>query len=427
MSSILIKNAYIVSIKAPISKADVLIEDGIITSIGDIDKKADETIDATGKVLMPGFINSHSHIGMSLFRSYKDEVNFNDYFEKIVQPIEEKMTSEDIYYASLLSMIEMIKSGTTCFNDIYTKEIETAKAITKSGMRAVLSKCIEGDGEKADEDIKEAEDLYKEWNDKEDGRIKVAIGLRSSTKCSISTITKAAEKARELNTFLNINFLENKEEINKIREEYNKTVIDYLKEGEIFRGKTALSYGVWTDEYDIAELILHDTSIINCPLSNSKLGTGIADVKLLIENGINVTIGTDGLGTTGTLDMFEAIKQTLYSQKLLYKDSSAMRVEPVLRMATINGAKALGIDDLVGTIEIGKKADLIIINLQKPSLLPVHDIYSTLAYSAIGRDVETSIIDGKIIMKDRKLLTIDEKEVLENVYSSLSNLFSEDE
>ena len=426
MSSILIKNAYIISMKAPISKADVLIEDGIISSIGDIDSKADQIIDATGKVLMPGFVNAHSHIGMSLFRSYKDEVNLDDYFEKIVEPIEEKMTEEDIYNASLLSMIEMIKSGTTTFNDIYIRENKVAEAISKSGMRAYISKCIEGDGEKADKEIDEAAELYNNWNNKEDERIKVAIGLRSSTKCSISTITKASQKARDLNTFININFLENKNEINKIREEYNKSVIDYIKEGELFRGKSLLSYGVWADEYDISELILHDTSIVNCPLSNSKLGTGIADIKLLTENGINCALGTDGLGTTGTLDMFEAVKQTLYSQKLLYKDSSAMRVETALKMATINGAKALGLEDSIGTIEVGKKADLIIINLQKSYLLPVHDIYSTIAYSVTGRDVETTIIDGKIIMKDRKILTIDEEEVLENVYESLSNLFSEE-
>ena len=425
MSSILIKNAYIVSMVSPISKADLLIEDGIIKEIGIIDREADKVIDASGKVVMPGLVNTHTHVAMSVFRGYSDELELMEWLSTKMWPIEDKMIAEDVYYASLLSIIEMIKSGTTTFNDQYFFEEETAKAADEIGMRAILSRCIIGDGEGADNRIKEAEDFYSKWHDSSNGKVKVCIGIHAPYTCSPDTITKSVELAKKLNTPIHIHYLETEDEIRQVKEKYNKTVTEYLKENGVFDCKTILAHGVWTSVEDAEELKNYDTAISHNPISNQKLGSGIANIKMLLEKGIIVGLGTDGQGSTNTLDMFEEIKSAAYLQKVVNKSATAISGFDVLKMATIDGAKALGLENEVGSIEVGKKADVIVINLDKPHLIPVHDIYSTLAYSVNGADVETVIIDGKIVMEDRKMLTIDEEMVKKEVNKVVSRLFQD--
>ena len=425
MSSILIKNAYIVSMVSPISKADLLVEDGVIKEIGIIDKEADKVIDASGKVVMPGLINGHTHLAMSIFRGYSDELELMEWLSKKMWPIEDKMVAEDVYYASLLSIIEMIKSGTTTFNDQYFFEDETARAANEIGIRGVLSRCIIGDGEGAELRLKEAENLYNAWNNISNGKIKVCVGIHAPYTCPPETIQKSVELAKKLNTPIHIHYLETEDEIKQINEKYNKTVTEYLEENGVFGHKTILAHGVWTQEDDARKLKNYDTAIIHNPISNQKLGSGIANIKMLLENGITVGLGTDGQGSTNTLDMFEEIKSAAYLQKVMYKSATAISGYDVLKMATIDGAKALGIENEVGSIEVGKKADIIIIDLDKPHLIPVHDIYSTLAYSVNGADVETVIIDGKIIMEDRKLLTIDEELVKKEVNKIVNKLFQD--
>ena len=376
-----------------------------------------------GKVVMPGLINGHTHVAMSFFRGYNDELELMDWLKNAIWPVEDKMTKEDVYVASMLSFVEMIKSGTTTFNDMYFFEEETARAAKEIGIRGMLSRCIIGDGEEAHKRIAEAESLYNEWNDKADGRIKVCVGVHAPYTCGPDTIRKSVALAQKYNIPLHIHFLETKDEIKQIREKYDTTVVDYLKQNNAFDVKTILAHGVWTDEYDLGELIKHDTSVINNPISNCKLGSGIADIKFLLEGGINCGLGTDGQGSTNTMDMFEEIKNCAYSQKVLYKKATAITAKKVLEMATIKGAKALGLQDEIGTIEEGKKADLIIVDINRPGLVPVHNLYSTMAYSVNGSDVETVIIDGKIIMENRKILTIDEKAVMEKSKECCEKLF----
>jgi len=425
MASILIKNAYIVSMVSPISKADLLIEDGEIKEIGIIDREADKVINATGKVVMPGLINTHTHVAMSVFRGYSDELELMEWLSKKMWPIEDKMVSEDVYYASLLSIVEMIKSGTTTFNDQYFFEESTAKAAAEVGMRAMLSRCIIGDGEGADARIKESEELYNLWHNASDGKIKICVGVHAPYTCTPDTIKKSVTLAKKLDTPIHIHYLETEDEINQVNERYNKTVTEYLKETGIFESKTILAHGVWINENDAEELKKYDTAVIHNPISNQKLGSGIANIKMLLEKGITVGIGTDGQGSTNTLDMFEEIKSTAYLQKVVNKSATAISGYDVLKMATIDGAKALGLDKEIGSIEVGKKADIIIIDLDKPHLIPVHDIYSTLAYSVNGADVETVIIDGKIIMENRQMLTIDEEMVKKEVNKVVNRLFQE--
>lgn len=423
MASILIKNAYIVSMVSPISKADLLIEDNIIKEIGIIDCKADRIIDATGKVVMPGLVNAHTHLSMSVFRGYSDELELMDWLSKKMWPIEDKMVPNDAFWASMLSMVEMIKSGTTTFNDHYFFEDETARAAVEIGMRGMLSRCVIGEGEEADKRLEEAENLYHDWHDASNGRVKVCVGLHAPYTCPPDTIKKGVDLAKKINTPIHIHYLETEDEIKQMNEKYGQTVTDYLKSCNLFDVKTILAHGVQMNKEDMEALKLYDTAIIHNPISNQKLGSGIAPIKEMLDSGLVVGLGTDGQGSTNTLDMFEEIKSAAYLQKVKYKSATAISGYDVLKMATIDGAKALGLEKEIGSLEVGKKADIIVIDLQKPHLLPVHDIYSTLAYSANGADVEMVIINGKIVMENRHMLTVDEEVVKQEINKVVSGLF----
>ncbi len=409
---ILIKNGYVVSMASDIIKTDLLIEDGRIAFIGNTDVAADKVIDATNKVVMPGLINAHSHVSMALFRGYSDELPLSDWLRKKIWPIEDKMKAEDVYYASMLSGIEMIKSGTTTFNDLYFFEEETAKMAEKLGMRAILSRCAIGDGEESARRFEEAEELYNNWHNKCEGRIRVCVGLHAPNTCRPDTIKKGVQLADKLGTPIHIHYLETKDEISFVSDTYLSTVTDYLKKLGLFNYHVMLAHGVYINDADIEVLKDISGGIIYNPISNMKHGNGFTNISKLMKNGINVALGTDGQGSTNTLDMFEEIKLAAYLQKGMNYNATAISAEDVLRLATIDGAKVLGIDSEVGSLEVGKKADIIIIDLNKPHLCPIHNIYSTLAYSVNGADVETTIIDGKVVMENRCVQNVNEQEIM---------------
>lgn len=420
---ILIKNGYIVSMASEIKKGDILIEDDRIKRIGSIDCEADRIIDATDKIVMPGLINAHTHVAMSLFRGYADEETLMNWLQKNIWPVEDKMTASDVYSASMLSGIEMIKSGTTTFNDQYFFEEETAKAAEKLGLRAILSRCIIGDCEEALKRVAESEELYNAWHNKADGRIKICVGLHAPYTCSPETIRRGVELADRLGSPIHIHYLETQDEVKQIADKYQMTATEYLKKSNVFNYHVMLAHGVHIDNESVEMLKEISGGIVHNPVSNQKLGSGIADIRKLRQNGINVALGTDGQGSTNTLDMFEEIKTAAYLQKVTYRSATAISAEDVIKMATIEGAKVLGIDSEVGSLEENKKADIIIIDTNKPHLCPIHDIYSLLAYSVNGADVETSIVDGKIVMENRRVLNVDEQEVMRDCKRIKEELF----
>lgn len=419
---ILIKNGYVVSMVSDIKVADVLIEDDRIAKIGTINEEADKVIDATGKVVMPGLINAHTHMPMSLFRGYSDELELMPWLKEMWK-VEDKMKSDDVYWASLVSSIEMIKSGTTTFNDQYFFEEDIAKAAEKSGLRAILSRSSIGEGEECLKRLQEQEDLYNNWHNKANGRIKVCTGIHAPYTCPPDTIKKTLELADRLGTPVHIHYLETKDEINQIANKYNKNVTDYLKDLGLFNYHVILAHGVHENDYDISVLKNISGGIVHNPISNMKLGSGFAPVRKLRDAGINVALGTDGQGSTNTLDMFEEIKLAAYLQKGLHGSATAISAKDVLEMATIEGARVLGIDSEVGSLEVGKKADIILIDLNKAHLLPRHDIYSLLAYSVNGADVDTSIIDGNIVMENRIIKNINEQEAFAKIEEVKYRLF----
>ena len=421
---ILIKNGYVVSMVSDVVKTDLLIEDGKIAFIGNTDVEADKVIDATDKIVMPGLINAHTHVPMSIFRGYSDELTLNDWLRKKMWPIEDKMTADDAYWASMLSGIEMIKSGTTTFNDMYFFEDEIAKMAEQLGMRAILSRCIIGEGEDMIKKAEEAETLYNNYHNKCEGRIKVCVGLHAPNTCPPETIRKGIELADKLGTPIHIHYLETKDEINYINNTYLSSVTEYLKKLGLFNYHVMLAHGVHISDADIDVLKEISGGVVHNPVSNLKLGSGFAITAKLLKNEINVALGTDGQGSTNTLDMFLEIKLAAYMQKGMYNSATAITAEDVLKMATIKGAEVLGIDSEVGSLEVGKRADIIIINTNKPHLCPIHNIYSTLAYSVSGDDVETSIIDGNIVMENRVIQNVDEAEILTECNRVTRRLFN---
>lgn len=338
---ILIKNGYVVSMVSDIVKTDLVIEDGRIVFIGNSDGNADKVIDATNKIVMPGLINAHTHVAMSLFRGYADELLLNDWLSKKIWPIEDKLTAEDAYVASMISGIEMIKSGTTTFNDLYFFEEETAKMAEKLGMRAILSRCLFSDGEGMIKRAEEEEELYNNWHNKCDGRIKVCVGIHAPNTCPPETMKKGIQLADKLGTPIHIHYLETKDEIDYMASTYMSTVTEYLKKAGLFNYHVMLAHGVHINDIDIEVLKNISGGIIHNPISNMKLGSGFANISKLRRNGINVAIGTDGQGSINTLDMFEEIKLTAYLQKGLNYNPTAISAEDVLKMATIEGAKVL--------------------------------------------------------------------------------------
>ncbi len=421
--SILIKNAYIldmVSNEPNIVKKDVFIEKDKIEKISEsIDKNAEEVIDGTGKILMPGLVNTHSHLPMSIFKGYKDDKTLMDWLNNAIFPVEDKFENDDFYYNSCLSILEMIKSGTTTCNDMYFGTEKIIEAVEKMGIRANVSWCVTDNsiGDKLDK----TREYAKKYNNM-DYRIKVLVSFHAPYTCNPETIKLCVNLAKELNTPIHVHLAETMDEVKTIRERYGKTPTEYLNDLNVFDVKTILAHGIYFSDSDIEILKTKDTGISHNPISNCKLSSGICNIKKLHDNNIKIGIGTDGSGSTSTLDMFEEMKLTAYLQKVNTLNPTVIKAYDILKMSTIEGAKVLGLDNEIGTIEEGKKADIILIDIEKSHLIPSNNIVTNLVYSANGADVETSIIDGKVIMKNRKVNCINEKELYTKVLKNVERL-----
>ncbi|MED4584789.1 amidohydrolase [Brevibacillus choshinensis] len=392
---------------------DLLIEGGRITNIAaSIDQQVDTVIDGKDMVAMPGLINAHNHASMSLLRAFSDDLKLMDWLDKKMLPAEARMTKEDIYWGTMLGAAEMIASGTTAFADMYVQMDAVAQAVVDSGMRAALTRglvFLEDDGGRR---MIEALDLIDNWTGAGDGRITTMLGPHAPYTCPPQPLTEVIELARSRRIPLHIHLAETLEEVEKIRTRYHQTPTEYLHELGIFSDThVLLAHAVHLTTDDVRLLRGMRGGVSHNPVSNLKLGCGIAPVREMLSQGVTVGLGTDGAGSATTLDMFAEVKAATWLQKLDSGDPTVLPAEQALRMATIESAKLLGIDAEVGTLEVGKRADLILIDLNKPHLWPVHDLYSLIAYSATGADVDTTIVNGQILMRKRQLLSMSWEEV----------------
>lgn len=412
---ILIKNCNLISVSKEREKyekdIDILIKDSYISKIGR-DIEADEEtkiIDAKGKIVMPGFINTHTHIAMSIFRDTLDGYGLQDWLNKKIWPIEAKLTAKDIYYASYLSCMEMIKTGTTTFNDQYFMADSTIKAVLETRLNMHTTRTVmdlAGDG---DIKLNELEDLINKYNKKYEN-ININVGIHGLYTTSSKCVEKAVNLAKKYNLYIHMHFAENAKEIEDIKNMHKTDYPVGLLE-EYFKGiNLVLAHCVKIDENDIPKLDKEFINVAHCPVSNLRLGCGIAKIKSFLENGINVSLGTDGQGSGSNLDMFETMKHTALLQKGINEDATCLTAYEVIKMATINGAKALGIENKTGSIEKGKKADLIILDLNSIITQPVNDVFSNIVYNAKGSNVITTIANGNILMENRKTNFINEEE-----------------
>lgn len=406
--NILIKNATLISMDEKREKieknVDIKIECNKITQIGQNleQNKIDKIIDATNKIVMPGLINTHAHIPMSIFRETVDGYSLQDWLSKKIWPMEDKLTNEDIYNASMLSFIEMIKTGTTTINDMYFMAEDIIKAAKETKIRLQTSRTLMGQNDDAGQQrIEELKILLENYQNK-DELITLNVGLHGLYTSCREYVQKCIEFAKERELPIHMHFCENTKEVEDIKNIYNCTPIEVLQEA--FKNqKIILAHCVKISKENIGKLKDLDVSISHCPISNLKLGCGIANICEMLEQGINVTLGTDGQGSGSNLDLFETMKFTALLQKGITEDATKLPAFEILKMATINGAKALGLENKVGSIEEGKCADLIILNLENEVTNPINDICSDIVYNAKGSNVETTIVNGNILMENRKI------------------------
>ncbi len=425
---ILIKNGLVVTINKndEIKKMDILIEDDEIKFLGDnYNGNVDKVIDATNKVILPGLINTHTHLGMSIFRGTSDGLSLMNWLNNKIWPLEDKLTPKDVYYNNLLSCIEMIKTGTTTCCDMYFGVTEGINAIINSKIRCVYTRCLMDNDGLGDEKIKEFLDLYNNYKDK-NPLLTFSASVHSMYTCSYEYLKKVKKLADENNLLLNIHCAENIEEINTIKEKYNKTPIQLLDELGYLQSKLLLAHGTYITDEDIKLLKNKNVSIAHNPISNLNLGCGIAPISKFVKNNINVSIGTDGQGSGNNLNLFNHIGYVDLLQKGFNKDAQIIESYDVLKMATINGAKALGLDNLVGSIEVGKKADIIILDMNNIEIFPTNNLIFDIVHNISINNIETTIINGNILMENHKLLldvNIDDlKENINNILKKIGEI-----
>ena len=406
---ILLKNCKLISMQESREKieddVDILIENSYIKNIQKNIKDNDaKMINLKGKVVMPGFINTHAHVPMSLFKESVDGYVLQDWLEKKIWPIEDKLTSDDIYKYSKMTFDEMINTGTTFVNDQYFNTEDIIKAANDKKIRIELTRTLmdsDGNGMKRLDELKYILDKYDNYNT----NITLNVGIHGLYTSNEKYIKEVTDFARQRNLKIHMHFCENEKEVEDIKREYNVKFPAQVLEKYFMGIKLILAHCVKLTDEDIDIFKKLDVSVSHCPVSNLKLGCGIAQVQKLIDNGINVSLGTDGQGSGSNMDMFETMKFTALLQKGINENPMNMMSYDVIKLATINGAKALGKEKEVGSIDINKKADLIAIDLESTCVnMPINDIFSTIVYNAKGVNVKFLMVDGEILL-DKIVLT----------------------
>ncbi len=432
MGKILISGATVITMESHdsvIKDGEIAIDGQRIIYVGSrgtapADFNPDRVVDAGHMLAMPGFVNCHTHAAMTLLRSYADDLPLMKWLEEKIWPFEAKLEREDIYWGTMLCCLEMIRSGTTTFADMYFHMNTVARAVEKSGMRADLSRGMIGTSPESDKTIAYSRDFVKRWNGQANGRITVRLGPHAPYTCPPDYLKGVMELASELKVGIHIHLAETRDEINIINDKYGTTPIQLMDSIGLFEFPVLAAHCVHLDEKDIEILAAKKVGIAHNPESNMKLASGIAPVTDLLEAGAMVGLGTDGASSNNNLDMMEEMRSAALLQKVATMDPLALPSFQALSMATVNGARVLGLGDEVGLIKPGYKADIILVDTRQPHLYPRHDWMAHMVYSAQSADVDTVIIDGNIVMEGRKVLTIDEEEVYSQIQQRVERLLS---
>jgi len=376
------------------------------------------SIDARGCLVMPGLVNGHTHAAMTCFRGLADDLELMDWLNNYIFPAEAQNVNEELaYWGSLLACAEMIRSGTTTFCDMYIFEEETAKAAKKAGMRCLLGEVLfdfpSPNSKSPAEGLDYTKRLIERWN--ADPLINIVVEPHSLYTCSPSLLKNAKGLANYYGIPLATHLLENQGEVEQLRDKLGKKATAFLREMGLLDDRFIAFHCVCLDDEDIRLFRDHGATIVHNPESNMKLASGVAPIPKMLDHGVPVGLGTDGCASNNNLDMMQEMDTAAKLHKVFTMDPTVMDAKTVLKMATAGGAGALGMGSEIGILQPGMKADIVIVDLNQPHLTPLYDEYSTLVYSANGSDVRDSIINGRIVMENGRLLTIDEKQAMEKV------------
>ena len=416
-----IRNGIVISMDLKREKQyeimDVVIEDDKIIFVGsNYDGDYDDEIDASGKIVMPGLINCHTHLGMSVFRATNDDYTLDNWLKDKIWPIEDKMTDEDIYYTTMLSLIEMIKTGTTCFNDMYFGWKGSVPAILESGIRGVYGRCLMGNMDDSSmERISDFKEMYEKHKD--NSLLKFSIAPHALYTCNYEYLKLCNDLASEYELPIHIHLSENMNEVDIVTNTFNMKPMEVLDKVGMLDKRVILGHGTFISDSEIELIKNKDVYISTNPVSNLNLGCGIADLVKYRDSGLNVCLGTDGQGSGNNMNLFYHMSVLDYLQKGKYQDPCVMSSYEVLKMATINGAKALGYDDL-GSLEVSKKADIIILDISDICLCPSFDIIPFVVHNCFYDCVDTTIVNGNILMRNKELkIGVDENTIKRKVNS----------
>ncbi len=412
MAKLLIKNAEIISAQDN-DKYYIGIEDNLIKEISkELPQGYEnaEIIDADGKIAVPGMVNTHTHAAMTLLRSYADDMVLMDWLQNKIWPAEDGLTDDDIYWGTMLSIVEMLKSGTTCFADMYFAMDRVADAVAETGIRAALSRGLTGFSDENFAKLEENAQLFKERHNNCNGRIRVMLGPHAPYTCSMDYLKKVVAKAQELGCEIHMHLCETKGEVDDCIKEHGMSPIKLMDSINMFECGTLAAHCVHVDEEDMTLMAAKHVRVAHNPQSNLKLASGIAPVPAMLKHGIIVGLGTDGTSSNNNLDMLEECRLAAMLHKNMTGDPEILPAAQALAMATSEGAKALGFENL-GEVKAGQKADIVLYDMNKPYWHPRHDRTSLFVYAANAYDADTVIIDGKVLMQNGILIHMDVEKI----------------
>ena len=444
MSSILVRNGSIVSLndeQAVYRLGYVFIEDDLITAVASGEApsqmhKADTVIDAGLMAVMPGMVNAHTHLFQTFIRGMADDKPLLDWLKTAIWPVASCLTEEEAYIAAMVGMVENIRGGSTSVIDhqyIHTEpgnDDGVCRAADESGLRFLLARgwadmdyhpSLMEDPERI---ISETIRLREVWQEKGNGRIRVEFGPLIPWGCTDDTMQRTHEISQQWGAGTHIHVAETHTEVAMNLEKRGSRHIEWLADIDVLGPQMQLVHSIWLDDSEIDLIAQHDAIVVHCPVSNMYLASGVARVPEMLKKGITVALGTDGPGSNNSQDMMELLKTTALLHKVHTLDATVLLPEDVLWMACRGGAVAFGMPEEIGSLEVGKKADVTLVDLDTPMAMPVHRVPSALVYNASTRDVDTVIVDGRVVMRDKEILFLDEKALLQKARTACSDLFA---
>ena len=416
MAKILIEHADIVTLDAAgtILRDDAVAVDGDrIVAVGSAPAgfQPDETLDATNHVLMPGFVNAHTHAPMTFERGWAEDLPLDRWFNERVWVVESQLTAEDVYWGAMLAVAEMIRGGTVAFADHYFYMDRVGEAVEQAGLRALLAWCVFGEENNIGTDLAGTVDFVQRWQGAADGRIRTVLGPHSPYMCEPRFLARTAAVAARLNVGIHIHLAESQEQVANSLALHDRSPVEVLETNGVFDVPVIAAHCISISEVDQEILARRDVTVVQCPNCHMKLGMGVTPVPALQAKGVNVALGTDGTASSNDLNMLKEARLAALIQKLHHRDPTVMAGDLPLRMATQNGARALGWPDS-GAIVPGALADLILLDCDQPHWRPRHDLVANLLHSAQAGDVSHTMVAGRWLMKDRRLLTLDVERIL---------------